>query len=59
MTKMAAMPIYGKTPLKILFSGTVGAIYMYMTFIVKTCIGICLRSQVSVYRTIGPLVFLC
>ena len=28
MTKMAAMPIYGKNPSKIFFSGTVGPISM-------------------------------
>ena len=46
MTKMATMPIYGINPSKI-FSGT-GTIFY----------NICIysRSQVRVYRTIGPLV---
>ena len=33
-------------------------IYIYITIIVKKFIGIYLRFQVSVYRTIGPLVYL-
>ena len=70
MTKMAAMPIYGKNPSKIFFTRTSGPISTklgmkhrwlkhYNVYInhdpVMTLI--CSRSQVSVYRTIGPLVF--
>ena len=40
MTKMAAMPIYGKTPSKIFFSGTGGPIGLTLTYFygkVKFC----------------------
>ena len=34
MTKMAAMPIYGKNPSKIFFSGTTGSLWWFFLFYV-------------------------
>ena len=41
---------------RIVYNPCPGVIYMHITIIVNKFIGIYLRSQVSVYRTIGPLV---
>ena len=60
MTKMAAMPIYGKNPSKI-FSESGGPISQKLalglnTIISKHVYWYMQQNQVSVYRTIGPLV---
>ena len=61
MTKMAAMPIYGKNPSKIFFSESGGPIAQKLalglnTIIFKHVYWYMQQTQVSVYRTIGPLV---
>ena len=55
MTKMAAMPIYGKNPSKIFFSETNRLISRKLAM-KHRWLKYSYVSQVSVYRTIGPLV---